>query len=807
VTFLLATTHHDYDSNISHLSSMAEPPTARPSPVLFRIHAQATHKNKKVSALTISDEIYAASATASYCNLNNTSLICPVDISTVDHIDNVVITLFCIPVPSTSEEEKENENEKETKTKIEESFASININIGDYRDAPAPKKNKKNKYVTTSSSDMSTKMSTKMSKRGKLKFGQDEKTRELKRQATGVGEVSSNGRRKHIARWRTGYIAFKIKGSSLPEKLIKNKSGMRTFNLMNLATAVQPTTTAVAVAANTTKGTNTTKGESSIIDITLTLKTLMRTQSNASSDELANMNIESDLKRFAKDRKNLQLVLAIVIMFLVVGAIFYPLVEEWTVLDSLYFGVVTLTTIGYGDMGPTTDSAKIFTAIYVFFGVAIVATLIGMATTFLIEAAALRAEVEKREKREAGFKDSDSDDSEEEEEEEEEEEGEGDIEEGSAVVLPIEGDDSTSSLQTNKKTCWSRCFKRLPFFFYEFLPAFVCCSVGIIVMMYAQDVSFADAFYWSIVTGTTVGYGDVSPLVPVTRGFALVYLFFSVVTMGKALSAFGSLLEADDGHKESLLNRKLDEKFIISLDQDGTGEVSEFEYLSAMMVLLEYVQQDDIDNVMKAFRKLDIDGSGSLTVEDLSHSEFGHVSKIQKNLRRPHKVFKDCDTNSNGTLEATEVRTALKMLGSQMNDDDFNEMFQTMDKNDDGAVNYAEFKAVLYQQIVYSAIDNDVDGSLDREEIRESFKCILKMNVTDKEFQVFYDQMDCDSDGSVSFVEYKKFFQNPQKQKEKIILARKNAKAREVRGGSDYSVYVEEEKKVESSGDTDRSYM
>ena len=770
---------------------MAEPPAATPSPVLFRIHAQATHKNKKVSALTISDEIYAASATASYCNLNNTDLICAVDISRVDHIDNVVITLFCIPVPP--EEEKENESEKETK--IEESFASININIGDYRDAPAPKKNKKNKYVTTSSSDMSTKMS----KRGKLKFGQDEKTRELKRQATGVGEVSSNGRRKHIARWRTGYIAFKIKGSNLPEKLNKNKSGMRTLNLMNLATAVQPTTTPVGVGANKTKGAK--KRESSIIDITLTLKTLMRTQSNASSQELAKINIESDLKRYAKDRKNLQLVLAIVIMFLVVGAIFYPLVEEWTVLDSLYFGVVTLTTIGYGDMGPTTDSAKIFTAIYVFFGVAIVATLIGMATTFLIEAAALRAEVEKREKREAGFEDSDSDDSEvEEEEEEEEEEG---IEEGSAVVLPIEGD--RTSLQTNKKTCWSRCFKRLPFFFYEILPAFICCSVGIIVMMYAQDVSFADAFYWSIVTGTTVGYGDVSPLVPVTRGFALVYLFFSVVTMGKALSAFGSLLEVDDGHTESLLNRKLDEKFIISLDQDGTGEVSEFEYLSAMMVLLEYVQQDDIDNVMKAFRKLDLDGSGSLTVEDLSHSEFGHVSNIKKNLRRPHKVFKDCDTNNNGTLEATEVRTALKMLGSQMNDDDFNHMFQTMDKNDDGAVNYAEFKTVLYQQIVYSAIDNDVNGSLDREEIRESFKYILKMNVTDKEFQVFYDQMDCDYDGSVSFVEYKKFFQNPQKQKEKIILARKNAKAKEVRGGSAYSVYVEEEKKDESIGDTDRS--
>ena len=82
--------------------------------------------------------------------------------------------------------------------------------------------------------------------------------------------------------------------------------------------------------------------------------------------------------------------------FLVVGAIFYPLVEDWTVIDSLYFGVVTLTTVGYGDMGPTTDVAKIFTALYVFFGVAIVATCIGVATTFLVQAAALQQEIEKK---------------------------------------------------------------------------------------------------------------------------------------------------------------------------------------------------------------------------------------------------------------------------------------------------------------------------------------------------------------------------------------------------------------------------
>ena len=88
-----------------------------------------------------------------------------------------------------------------------------------------------------------------------------------------------------------------------------------------------------------------------------------------------------------------------------------------------------------------------------------------------------------------------------------------------------------------------------------------------------------------------------------------------------------------------------------------------------------------------------------------------------------------------GKLEPDEVRAALKALGSEMTDEKFTKMFNNLDKTHKGALSFSEFKKVLYQRIVYEAIDEDVSGSLDRDEIRESFKCILKLTVTDDEFE------------------------------------------------------------------------
>lgn len=71
------------------------------------------------------------------------------------------------------------------------------------------------------------------------------------------------------------------------------------------------------------------------------------------------------------------------------GTVFYHHVENLKWLDSIYFSVITLTTVGYGDIVPTTDAGKIFTIFYVLIGISLIA---GVANYLLRHAFSRRME-------------------------------------------------------------------------------------------------------------------------------------------------------------------------------------------------------------------------------------------------------------------------------------------------------------------------------------------------------------------------------------------------------------------------------
>lgn len=64
------------------------------------------------------------------------------------------------------------------------------------------------------------------------------------------------------------------------------------------------------------------------------------------------------------------------IIVLAVGTLSYSYLEGWSFIDSLYFSVITLTTIGYGDLSPQTVEGKLFTIFYIFIGIGIILSFI-----------------------------------------------------------------------------------------------------------------------------------------------------------------------------------------------------------------------------------------------------------------------------------------------------------------------------------------------------------------------------------------------------------------------------------------------
>ncbi len=66
----------------------------------------------------------------------------------------------------------------------------------------------------------------------------------------------------------------------------------------------------------------------------------------------------------------------ITVTVIATGSTFYHLVEGWRWLDAIYFSVISLATVGYGDFTPQTDAGKIFTMFYLVIGIGIFAALL-----------------------------------------------------------------------------------------------------------------------------------------------------------------------------------------------------------------------------------------------------------------------------------------------------------------------------------------------------------------------------------------------------------------------------------------------
>ena len=77
-------------------------------------------------------------------------------------------------------------------------------------------------------------------------------------------------------------------------------------------------------------------------------------------------------------RRAYRILVAAAFFILATGTVVYHYLEDWSWVDSFYFSAVAVTTVGFGDLTPSSDGAKLFTVAYIFAGIAIITSYINV---------------------------------------------------------------------------------------------------------------------------------------------------------------------------------------------------------------------------------------------------------------------------------------------------------------------------------------------------------------------------------------------------------------------------------------------
>jgi len=75
----------------------------------------------------------------------------------------------------------------------------------------------------------------------------------------------------------------------------------------------------------------------------------------------------------------------VILLLLAAGTVGYSLIEGWDPIDSFYMTLITLTTIGFKEAHPLSDTGRMFTIVLILFGVGTLAVVWSSATRFITE--------------------------------------------------------------------------------------------------------------------------------------------------------------------------------------------------------------------------------------------------------------------------------------------------------------------------------------------------------------------------------------------------------------------------------------
>lgn len=243
--------------------------------------------------------------------------------------------------------------------------------------------------------------------------------------------------------------------------------------------------------------------------------------------------------------------------------------EYWSILDSIYFGTVTVTTVGYGDLSPASYTGRAFGFVFLIYGLGVVFTIISE----FAQAAINR------------------------------------LEEKALTNMSVAGQ------HRNAKVVIRR------FYAKSMLSIFVIALMVVFGgLMYAalEDWTVMEGVWWAFATTTTVGYGDLVVQNDSTKIFSIFFILVSVVIMALAIGQLSSVAFelAQEKKKQRLLSAKLNPEMIAAMDLNGDG-VDRYEFVIGMLKLLDQLSEEQVAPWSARFDELDEDGSGLLDEDDL----------------------------------------------------------------------------------------------------------------------------------------------------------------------------------------------
>ncbi|XP_028792595.1 two-pore potassium channel 3-like isoform X2 [Neltuma alba] len=202
-------------------------------------------------------------------------------------------------------------------------------------------------------------------------------------------------------------------------------------------------------------------------------------------------------------------------------------------VDAVYFTVVTLCTIGYGDIVPDTAFTKIFTCGFILVGFGLIGILLNGLVTYICdrqEEMLLSAMDENR---------------------------------FNTLVRSYMIDKEKGRMRIRTKVGLA-------------LAVVVCCiAVGTISARYLEKLDWLDSFYLCVTSVTTVGYGDYAFSTEGGRCFASLWLLVSTLAVGRAflyLTEY-SIDKRNRTIAKWILHKKITLSDLVAADLDNDGSI------------------------------------------------------------------------------------------------------------------------------------------------------------------------------------------------------------------------------------------